>query len=450
VTVRACAYADRPRPLRLRRPDACAIAHTGTGPTPSPTIATATTPAPTPTPAATEFPADWREKAAGDDKAFLNSLKRFSSPADAFTALRLMQLRVNSGELRAPPKALPESATEEQVTAWRKEQGLPEKAADYVTGLKLPDGTVPGEADKPLLEAFAKEAFDAGFDQKSFDRVTNWWFRMQDTMTAQRDEADNDHRVESQQKLIERMGADYKPNMAALSAFWRGQPPEIAATVLTARTGDGRVIGDIPEVASFFANLARELDPAATILPPGGDTSATGIANRMHEIEGQMYIDGKQNPGYFGGPLEKEYRQLIAAHVRFSISDPVPQGSHHGLRAGHVLAPRMRSRRSRHQRQPGHVPGRRQWRRDCDDPRRQRPHPGASDNLNQYTATLVEWHDLVERTSFNLFASQGDGRAIMQRTTLKVLNRKRDQDILASSPTPPTPRARRSPPRSRW
>lgn len=57
--------------------------------------------------------------------------------------------------------------------------------------------------------------------------------------------------------------------------------------------------------------------------------------------------------------------------------------------------------------------------------------PSRSDNLNQYTATLVEWNDLVERTSFNLFASQGDGRAIMQRTSQKVLNRKTDQDILA-------------------
>jgi len=57
--------------------------------------------------------------------------------------------------------------------------------------------------------------------------------------------------------------------------------------------------------------------------------------------------------------------------------------------------------------------------------------PARSDNLNQYTCTLNEWHDLVERTSFNLFASQGDGRQIMQRTTGKVLNRKTDQDILA-------------------
>lgn len=56
--------------------------------------------------------------------------------------------------------------------------------------------------------------------------------------------------------------------------------------------------------------------------------------------------------------------------------------------------------------------------------------PGRADNLNQYSATLVEWHDKPRRTEFNIFASQGDGRRIMQETTIKVLNRKIDQDIL--------------------
>lgn len=56
--------------------------------------------------------------------------------------------------------------------------------------------------------------------------------------------------------------------------------------------------------------------------------------------------------------------------------------------------------------------------------------PGRSDNLNQYTATLKEWHDVPERTGFNLFASQGDGRRIMQETSMGVINRKIDQDII--------------------
>ena len=56
--------------------------------------------------------------------------------------------------------------------------------------------------------------------------------------------------------------------------------------------------------------------------------------------------------------------------------------------------------------------------------------PARADNLNQYTATLNEWHDLVRKTKYNIFASQGDGRRIMQQTTMGVINRKIDQEII--------------------
>lgn len=56
--------------------------------------------------------------------------------------------------------------------------------------------------------------------------------------------------------------------------------------------------------------------------------------------------------------------------------------------------------------------------------------PARTDNLAQYSTTLVEWHDLVRRTSFNLFASQSDGRRIMQDTSMGVINRKIDSDII--------------------
>lgn len=55
--------------------------------------------------------------------------------------------------------------------------------------------------------------------------------------------------------------------------------------------------------------------------------------------------------------------------------------------------------------------------------------PTRPDNLTQYTATLQEWHDVPERTRFNIFASQGNGREIMQRTSMAVINRKIDSDI---------------------
>ena len=56
--------------------------------------------------------------------------------------------------------------------------------------------------------------------------------------------------------------------------------------------------------------------------------------------------------------------------------------------------------------------------------------PARGDNLSQPVATLVEWHDLVRKTDFNIFASQGNQRAIMQQTCMGVINRKIDQDII--------------------
>ena len=53
------------------------------------------------------------------------------------------------------------------------------------------------------------------------------------------------------------------------------------------------------------------------------------------------------------------------------------------------------------------------------------------DSNTQNTATLSEWHDLVRKTRFNIFESQGNQREIMQRTSAGVINRKVDKDIIA-------------------
>jgi hypothetical protein len=61
--------------------------------------------------------------------------------------------------------------------------------------------------------------------------------------------------------------------------------------------------------------------------------------------------------------------------------------------------------------------------------------PYRSNNLTQSTATLKEWHDPVEITGFNIFASQGDIVTQMQKDSIGVINRKIDQDIIAQADT---------------
>jgi len=54
------------------------------------------------------------------------------------------------------------------------------------------------------------------------------------------------------------------------------------------------------------------------------------------------------------------------------------------------------------------------------------------DNNSQLVATLTEEHDLVEKTGFNVFASQGDQRRIMQMTSYGTVARKQDNQILTA------------------
>jgi hypothetical protein len=56
--------------------------------------------------------------------------------------------------------------------------------------------------------------------------------------------------------------------------------------------------------------------------------------------------------------------------------------------------------------------------------------PARADNNQQFTATLTEEHDLVRKTGFNIFSSQGDQRRIMQETTMGTVNRTIDQQII--------------------
>jgi len=57
--------------------------------------------------------------------------------------------------------------------------------------------------------------------------------------------------------------------------------------------------------------------------------------------------------------------------------------------------------------------------------------PTRPEYFNQPTVTLQEWHDVPERTRFNIYTSQGGEkyREMMQMSSSAVLNRKIDEDI---------------------
>jgi hypothetical protein len=58
--------------------------------------------------------------------------------------------------------------------------------------------------------------------------------------------------------------------------------------------------------------------------------------------------------------------------------------------------------------------------------------PARGDSLTQTAATLAEFNDLVRKNNFNIYTGQADQREIMQMTTMAVLNRRVDTDIITA------------------
>lgn len=265
-----------------------------------------------------DWPQDWRLKIAGGDAEAAKSIERLGAPTDLFKSYRELHTKVSSGELRAPPKPLAKDATPEQAAAWRKEQGLLDNAEAFVKGFALPNGVVPGEADRDMLNAFAETAFKNNWNGDQFNQAVAWYYEQQDARQAQQIERDEAFK---QTALIE-LGKEWGPqqfqaNLNAVQNLLALFPHGVADSLLAGRMADGSRVGDNPGVLRALVHLAKELNPAATVLPAGGDLSAKGIEGRMAEIQKLM---GDYRSDYWQGPraadLQKEFRDLVEAQEK--------------------------------------------------------------------------------------------------------------------------------------
>jgi hypothetical protein len=262
-----------------------------------------------------DWPADWRKLIAGGDKEWLKQLDRMGSPADVFKSYRELQARLSSGELKAPPKPLPKDASPEQAAAWRKEMGLPDSAEALVKSLALPNGVIPGEADQPLLSSFAEAALAKSWTQEQFNDAVSWYFDQQDAARSQQIERDEAYKQVSLIELGKEWGPEqFQANLNAMQNLLALFPKGVADSLLAGRMSDGSSIGDHAGVLRALVHLARELNPAATVLPAGAELSGSGLADRMAELQKMM---GDYRSDYWQGPkaetLQSEFRELVTA-----------------------------------------------------------------------------------------------------------------------------------------
>lgn len=255
--------------------------------------------------------AAWRLAMAGEDKAALKRLERFNTPADVFKSFLSLDRKFASGEFK---RGLAADASDEEKATWRKEQGIPDKPEGYVEKMDLPKGMILGEADKPLAVEFAAAASEASLTPAQYSRMVAQYYTIQDKAKAAQEEQDSAFHEESVDRLREEWGADYKRNINAVNNLVAAMPSSLSGRLLSGRTADGRKIANDPEMIAWLSSMARELNPAATLVPAGTSDAGKSIASRIADIETLMK---DRNGDYYRGPksaaLQTEYRELITA-----------------------------------------------------------------------------------------------------------------------------------------
>lgn len=256
---------------------------------------------------------DWRQQIAGEDKKALDRLGRFATPADIFKSLREAEKKLSEG---VKPLAKPgEKATEEEWANYRKTVGIPESVDDYVKAIELSDKREIGSDDKPVVAAFAERAIKSGVAPKDMAPLIEEYYAMQEEMVAQQAEKDAEAKAKNMQALREEWGGDFKANINSMRPYFESVDSELFDNLFAGRMADGTKIGDHPSVIKFFVAKALQENPAATVVPAGGN-QMEAIDTEIKNIKAQM---GDPSSAYWkDAALQDRYRKLVAAQEKLS------------------------------------------------------------------------------------------------------------------------------------
>jgi len=225
----------------------------------------------------------------------LNELGRYATPEDALAALIEAKRTLRAGQIMKVPG---KDATPEQVKEWRAANGIPEDPKQYLE--KLPEGLAINDQDLPMFQDFVSKIHGTNAKPEVVHAAVEWY---NDFVSQQQEAAaarDNEFAKTAEKALKEEYGAKYRDNISMANQFIANTfSPDIVAALTQARTPDGRMLLDIPEVVHGFLKAQLEIDPSATVVPGGGggmgalDAELEKLENEMKTNRKEFYASGK-------------------------------------------------------------------------------------------------------------------------------------------------------------
>lgn len=268
-----------------------------------------------PAPKADPAADDWRTTFANGDEKLLGFLARHQSPKDVVEKFKRLSDDVKAGKYRAP--SLPENPTDDEVAAYRKERGIPDKPEGYLE--KLPSGLVVGDDDRPFVDTFLTQMHGVNADPATVNAALDAYYGIVEEQAAAEATVANEAKNQSIEALREEWGGDYKRNLNAMHGFLDTLPEGVAAAFREGKGADGVPLGYNAEVLKWLTSLALDANPLATVVPGAGGQQASALADEIASLEAKM---GDRNSDYWKGPLaakhQARYLELVTARGKLS------------------------------------------------------------------------------------------------------------------------------------
>ena len=255
---------------------------------------------------------DWRsEWAAGDDK-LLGWLGRYQSPKAAMAAVKKHGDDIASGKYVKP---LGEDATDEEVAAYRKQNGVPDKPDDYLENLS--DGFVIGDDDKSLVGRYLPIMQNMNIPKSAAEALIKEFKADADDTAAAKIEANEQAKSAAEEALRQEWvnPGEYKRNINILNNYFGGLPQDVNEAVIGATDANGVQLLNNPAVVKFFMDQALKDNPIATVVPGAGANQASAIADEIETLEKKME---NRREWFKDEASQARYQELITARDKLN------------------------------------------------------------------------------------------------------------------------------------
>jgi hypothetical protein len=210
---------------------------------------------------------DWetfKKAMAGDDQKALEFLNRFADPQQAFKAWQSAQTKLTEGGKVKIPDA---NSTPEEIAAYNKAIGLPEKIEDYKITVTPPDGYEVTDYDKSALSNITTKVHEALAKGAKPTDIVNFahqlYYEMSADAATKSEELAADLALDTEKKMRSIWGDAEYDNKIALGIagaqrFFPTQDQAEFEKFMGLKLETGHALFDHPIVQQMFAQIGLQ------------------------------------------------------------------------------------------------------------------------------------------------------------------------------------------------